>query len=536
MLLCLPAAGAPPAAASTRQRSMVEDNLSLMMNPSGTLDRLRLLGVQQVRVSLYWNYVAPSPNSARRPRGFNAADPAAYPASNWAVWDAIVRGAARDGITIDLDPQGGAPRWAMGRGEPRGATNLVWEPSPVEYRLFLHALGERYSGNYDPALRRQVPGDPNDLPRVSFWSVWNEPDYGPSLAPQGVPGHLTVENSPRMYRNLVDAAWTALHQTGHGTDTILIGELAPRGKPYWGVFSGMKPLPFLRAMYCVDSHYRQLRGGAAAIRGCPTTAGASRAFRAQNPGLFQASGLSDHPYMRWYPPNREAQPDPDYSTLGEIGNLQRAIDRLERVYGSFARLPLWDTEFGYITDPPKHHDQYPWVSPATAAYYMNWAEYLSWRNPRLQSFNQYLFRDPEPATAATDWGGFASGLLTYGGAQKPTYSAWRLPLYLPQTTGRRGAALEVWGCVRPALYALVDMGTPQAVQIQFAPSTGTNFRTLRTVTLQASSSSCYFDVRVAFPSSGAVRLVWDYPTLDQQFGNFSVPQPAYSRRVQITLR
>src|SRR5207302_1510980 len=99
--------------------------------------------------------------------------------------------------------------------------------------------------------------------------------YGPSLAPQGVPGHLTIENSPRIYRALLDSGWNALHGTGHGGDTILFGEVAPRGAPTWGVFSGMKPLIFLRALYCLDSHYHTLRGLAAAQRGCPTNASGS---------------------------------------------------------------------------------------------------------------------------------------------------------------------------------------------------------------------------------------------------------------------
>lgn len=525
-----------PATASSSQGSIVEANGSLMQDPSATLARLRLLGVQQVRLSLYWSYVAPDAGSRRPPRHFDASDPASYPAGNWAMWDAIIRDAVSDGIAIDLDAQGAAPRWAMGRGEPRGATNLNWEPSPGAYREFVHALGERYSGSYDPALGRLAPGDPDDLPRVSFWEVWNEPDYGPSLSPQGVPRHLTVENSPRMYRNLVDAAWTSLHQTGHGADTFLWGELAPRGKPFWGVFSGMKPLPFLRAMFCVDSNYRPLRGAAAAIRGCPTTPAGTRAFRALNPALFEATGVSDHPYMRWYAPNHEAQPDPDYSTLGEMRNLERALDRLQHVYGSHARLPIWDTEFGYLTDPPKRHDQYPWVSLGTAAYYMNWAEYISWRDPRIRSFDQYLLYDPEPALPANDWGGFASGLLTYRGAQKPTYDAFRLPLYLPVTTQRRGSSLEVWGCLRPATYALLDTATPQTGEIQFEPAGSRAFQTLRIVTLWKATAGCYFEIRVAVPSSGTVRLAWTYPAQDAGLPPSVEGFTVYSRWVRVTVR
>ena len=157
---------------------------------------------------------------------------------------------------------GGAPRWARGPGRPAGNSNPNWEPSAAAFGQFVRAIATRYSGSYDPALGRTVPGGAGDLPRVGFWSIWNEPNYGPSLAPQGVPGNLGVENSPRMYRQMLDAAWAALSATGHGpaTDTILIGELAPRGANQWGVFSGMKPLVFLRALYCVSSAYRSLRG------------------------------------------------------------------------------------------------------------------------------------------------------------------------------------------------------------------------------------------------------------------------------------
>jgi len=549
----LTALRAAPAAASAGQQAMLEDDVQLLANPAATIDRLRMIGVARVRLAVRWYYIAPNPHSRRPPRGFDGADPAAYPSGNWAVWDEIVEKAHDAGIALDLDPMGGAPDWALGPGRPRGATNPNWEPSPRQYEAFVHALGVRYGGSYNPVLGRVTPGDPRDLPRVSFWSVWNEPDYGPSLAPQGVPGHLTIENSPRMYRQLVDAAWTALHQTGHGRDRFIFGEIAPRGQAYSGVFSGMKPLVFLRAMYCVDSGYRQLRGSAAAARGCPTTAAGSRRFRSQHPALFGATGISDHPYMRWYRPNHEVSPDPvngsattDYSSLAVIANLERSIDRLQRAYGSRRRMSIWNTEFGYITTPPKHDNQYepapphhyPWVTQATAAYYDNWAEYMSWRDPRIASFFQYLLHDPQPATRATDWGGYASGLLSYDYRQKVTYSAWRLPLYLPRTSARRGRSLEVWGCLRPARYAILDTSQAQTVAIQLQSASRGAWHTVQTVSIARPSQSCYFDVRVKFPSSGTIRLGWSYPAQDPNLGYLDPVEPhaVVSRGIRITLR
>ena len=535
------------ARAATGQISIFQDDPRLDKDPATTLGRMRLLGAQVVRVAVPWYYIAPDINSEQPPVGFNATDPADYPAVKWGLWDEIVTDAHAEGMTVDFDLMGGAPRWALGPGRPAGNTNPNWEPNAADFGAFVRAVGTRYSGDYDPSTGTISPGDPNDLPRVNFWSVWNEPDYGPSLAPQGVPGHLRIENSPRMYRNLLDAAWSSLAATGHGpsTDTILFGELAPRGESYWGVFSGMTPLDFMRNLYCVDSNYHELRGAAARERGCPTTVAGSRQFRAQNPALFEATGVSDHPYMRWYPPNHELNPDPvnhlstrDYTSLGVIGNLTRAMDRLVGAYGSGVRFPVYDTEFGYITSPPKHSPdpdvrstKVYYLSPTVAAGYMNWAEYISWRNPRVRSFDQYLLYDIERPTKGNDWGGFASGLLTWTGVQKATYYAWRLPLYLPVTTAQKGHSLEVWGCVRPATYGSLDTGSPQTADIQFAPGSSGQYTTIQTVTIPP-GATCYFDQRLTFPSSGTVRLTYTYPPGDALLGNGAI---VVSRTVRVTV-
>jgi hypothetical protein len=353
-------------------------------------------------------------------------------------------------------------------------------------------------------------------------------------------------HAPEMYRGLVDAAWAGLHSSGHGSDRILFGEVAPRGNPnplkpksVWGVFAGIKPLPFLRSMSCVDSSYRELRGTAAAVVGCPTTPAGSNAFRARNPALFGASGFSDHAYSRYFPPNVELKNDPGYSSLADIGQLERALDRLTGVYGSKTKFPIWNTEYGYITSPPKHSPDRSsspieyYVSPATAAAYLNQAEYISYKNPRIMSFMQYLLQDASPATKATDYGGFASGLETFQGTHKATYAAWRMPLYLPRTKTGADASLEVWGDVRPAFYALTDVGavSVEGAQIQFAPGRrGGTFETIDTVPL--TNPHGYFDTHVVFPGNGRVRLAWVYPDDD------SLLMPGseiYSRTVSISV-
>lgn len=535
------------ASANTGQIEMFQDDSRLLADPSSTLQQLRDLGVGVIRVSLHWDAIAP----AQRTAGFAADDPAGYP--GWAPYDEIVQDARQDGIVIDFSLGGPAPQWATGSGLPAsGGFAGVWKPSASSFRQFVQAAGTRYSGTYDPALGTSVPGDPNDLPRVSFWEIWNEPNFGGDLAPQAIKGSR-VPASPVMYRSLLDAGWSGLQSTGHGRDTIVIGNLdargqsarpapgAPQGLP--GNFGATKPMQFVRSLYCLDSNYKQLRGGAAAVVGCPTNAAGSRRFRSAHPALFRASGFATHPYPVNRPPTEANSADPDYTEFSNLPRFAAALDRIQRIYGSGTHFRIYNNEYGYITNPPNHsltplnpHGQF--LSPSTTAFYMNWAEYLSWRNPRIASTMQYLLYDPNPRQAP-EFGGFASGLIFYGGKRKPAYDAYRLPLFLPTTTARSSRQnLEVWGCLRPAHFARLDTGKPQQVQIQYQRGSHGAFTTRRTVTV--TNTRGYFDLRMAFPASGSVRLAWTYPSDDAMLSQGKVT-PAegatvYSRTVRVTVK
>ena len=522
------------ASASVKEVSIIQDSTFMLKDPARTLSTFRALGVRMVRVIVVWAQIAPNFKARTAPRGFDAADPAAYPAANWGPYDQMVRLAADDGIELDFTLSGGAPRWAEGPGIPPAAVDnpfWAWRPSARDFGLFVRAIGRRYSGSYIP------PGQSSPLPRVSFWALWNEPNFGEDLGPQAVNGSR-ISVAPGMYRSLVAQGWNALRATGHGGDTILVGEFAPRGlsalgspsRPQGlpGQFGQTKPLRFLRTLYCVDSAYRWLRGSAARAVGCPATAAGSRRFRAQNPGLFDASGLADHPYPQNQRPTIELSHDPDIAPFPRLPNLERAIDRALRAYGSRRRLAIWDTEYGYITHPSNRG---AYVSPATAAYYINWAEYLSWKQPRVASTMQYLLYDPPLFPVLPGDGGFTSGLLFAGGRPKPAYASYRLPLYLPVTSTRPGHAAEVWGCVRPARYAILDTGQPQVAQIQFAPRAGGGYRALLTV-LVRDPDNCYFDLRIRLPGSGTVRVAYTYPSGALGLGGKTV----YSRSVAVTLR
>jgi hypothetical protein len=404
----------------------------------------------------------------------------------------------------------------------------------------VRALGARYSGSFVPH------GSSTPLPHVGMWELFNEPNTGMALGPEAIDGSQ-VAAAPRMYRALADGAWSALQATGHNHDTILIGGLGsegyqappsrkyPQGLP--GTYGEMAPLAFVRELYCLDPSYHRYLGRPASLRGCPTTRAGYAHFRAQNPVLFSASGFSDHPYNLTkpdLPPNRSGTDNPSWAEFSQIPHLETALDRILRSYGSGKYMPIWNTEYGYITCPPncKSSD----VSPTTAAAYINWAEYLSWRDPSSANTMQFLLYDPNPNVGVSEHGGFADGLVFYHGMPKPDYYAYRMPIFLPFTHFRRGRALEVWGDVRPAPYAVIDKDGPQFATIQFQRTGSSTWTTLKT--LQVTDRHGYIDTFITFPSSGSVRISWTYPPSDVALKSTLITNSngtIYSRSVSVTM-
>ena len=138
---------------------------------------------------------------------------------------------------------------------------------------------------------------------------------------------------------------------------------------------------------------------------------------------------------------------------------------------------------------------------------MNWAEYISWNDPRVASWDQYLLTDPPPPS------NFDTGLEFANGKPKdPMYDAFRMPLYLPNATGKKDQALEVWGCVRPA-HCCCSSKAPQVARSSSSPRSGGAFKTVERVTI--TDKYGYFDTPVTFPSSGSVRIAWSSPSAGQ---------------------
>ena len=191
----------------------------------------------------------------------------------------------------------------------------------------------------------------------------------------------------------------------------------------------------------------------------PADASGSQSFARENPALFAASGFAVHPYPQGdIPPNVVTPDEPDYADLAALPRLESTLDQVASAYGSAKRFPIYSTEFGYQTNPPEPIARA--IDPALAAIYLNWAEYLSWRDPRIASWDQYQLPDPRR-------GNFATGLEFANGTPKALYYAYRMPMFLPVKSASHGQSLEVWGGVRPARFARSETGRAQSVAIEF---------------------------------------------------------------------
>ncbi|MEA2497232.1 MAG: hypothetical protein QOJ29_5143, partial [Thermoleophilaceae bacterium] len=467
----------------------------------------KALGVDRIRVSVQWRLLAPNTGSEQKPSG-DSSDPAWYGQGKWDRYDRITQLAAKHGLGVLFSITGPSPLWVTGTPD-QNRTDVAdtWAPDAGEYGKFVTAIGRRYSGSYqdeheEPSVVPLLPPTKTKsppLPRVDSWSIWNEPNHGGWLTPQWN-GSPLVPQSPRLYRDLADAGWAALQNTGHANDTILLGETAPRGlNP--GLTRGLHPLQFIREMYCLDSKLHAYVGAAAEARGCPPTFDAA-AFVAAHPALFKASGWAHHPYSLTTAP-RVPDKNRDDATLSGVPRLTRTLDRAFATYGQAKRLPIMLTEYGYQTDPP---DPTIGVSFSRQAGWLDDATFLAYRNKRIASFAQFLLVDDGPIRQYKPddpryWGTFQSGLVTLQGKHKPSYSSFERPISLSPRRVKRGGKVRVFGQLRTA----AD-GQRLTAEVQFRARGSKTWGAVARVTV--GNTRGFVDTIVRAKRSGSYRISW----------------------------
>ena len=380
VLALLPAA----ASASARQYALFQDENLITENGgtrAGTLDEVRALGADMIKVQMNWATVAPG--TRRRPVGFDATDPAQYP--GWGRYDEVLAMAKARGFQVMFALAPPAPGWAT---PTRGDRTGVTRPSAREFGRFATAAARRYPG-------------------VDVWTLWNEPNHPGHLYPQSTRGGRPV--APHHYRAMVRAAVRGLTRGGVGRDPILFGELLPIGKAVSGPKRNIKPLRFLRAFF------------------------SGRAIS----GL---DGFAYHPYTRSGGP-LVREPSADDATIRSYGRVLRALDsaRARGKLRSKRKLPIWNTEFGFQTNPP---DPFGARLRSVPRFWSISELWLSYSNRRVKSISQYTMND-QPGDPSL----WQSGLrFANGAAKSDVYRNYRLPILVRQLGP---GAVEVRGATRP---------------------------------------------------------------------------------------
>jgi hypothetical protein len=388
------------ASASKTEWSIFEDHPLLVRSGvdvrEHTLDEIKAIGADTLRIEVKWAEVAPDAAARKKP-SFDASDPAAYP--GFFPYDDLVSRAVAKGFRVMITLAPDAPRWATAGG--RGGNYKV---SSTEFAAFARAVGTRYSGVF------------RGLPAVTVWSIWNEPNHIFFIKPRS--------QAPRIYRRLVERGVPALRSTAPAGSKVFVGELAPVGT----ATKVIGPLRFLQQWLCLDNRFKRLRGAQARAQGC-------RGFR-----KVSANGFAHHPYG----PTGAVYQNKDIINMASIKRLASALDKAGRAGRITRGLPIYNTEFGFQTNPP---DPFVSTSPARQAELLNEKEEFSYRYSRLKSYSQYLLDDDpsRPGPSALRWAGFQTGLRFSSGGAKPAYEAYKLPIVVH----RRGGGVRIWGHVRP---------------------------------------------------------------------------------------
>jgi hypothetical protein len=280
---------------------------------------------------------------------------------------------------------------------------------------------------------------------------------------------------------MVRAGIRALRATGHGADQMLLGETSPIGRVTGRLVT--RPIPpatFIRTLLCLDAAGKRLRGKAA------------RRARCGHFAPLRVTGFAHHPYTRGgsKPPLTRGNAEMEI-TIASSGRLERLLDAAAKRDRIPAGLPIHYTEYGFQTTPP---DLVFGVPPARQAEYMNQSDWIAYRDARIRTVAQYKLVDDTAVSS------FQSGVRFWDDTTKPSYDAYRLPLWV----SRKGSAhLRVYGQVRP-----LARGARTRVELQNAALGGGEFRTVARIAVRSANGTF---LRTVPRREGRWRLRWTPP-------------------------
>jgi hypothetical protein len=356
-LLVAGLAAAGPAQAKRGMAVTIQDDAMFLydgyagsISRTQALDKAAALGVTRIRTNLSWAKVLGAQADNRRaPK---------HPKYDWGPTDRLIDDAAQRGMRVQITLAGFAPAYAT-RNHKVG----VVAPSARRFGQFANAAAKHFGK------------------RVKSWSVWNEPNIKPQLAPLG--------RAPKIYRALYLAGYKAVRKHSKRAQ-ILFGET----NPYGIKGRATDPLTFLRKATCVNARYRKARKCKRLV----------------------ADGYAHHPYDWKHRPTFH-YPGKNNATIGTLSHLTKALTKLRRAGALSTRrhrtLPVDLTEFGYYATGTRK------LPERKRARYLVKGFKIAYHNRHVRSMLAYLLVVPPVASS------FPMGLIEPNGTNLRSYTSLR---------------------------------------------------------------------------------------------------------------
>lgn len=444
---------AAPASAAGPQVGIADDRI--MQAGGSDADKAvaewKKLGIDDVRLLVYWNQIAPGDKSRTKPANFDADNPN-DPQYSWYVVDQAVNRIKAAGLSVTLNVTGPGPYWSSSVPSRRKG---AYKPKSAEYANFSEAVALRYGGSVDRYI------------------LWNEPNLNKWLSPQSSckRGKCTPV-SPHLYRNLVRAGYAAIKANDSRAE-IVVGALGPRGKEQRTWKSTMHPMLFLRHFGCRSDSFKRIRSGSC------------KRFRAAT-----IDGFGVHPYSFRAP--ERPNPGSDSLSIAQLPNLIRTLDRLKRaraVRSTTRKIGVFIDEYGYQTRP---QDPFSGITTSQQNTYLQRAAYHAWRTRRVKLFTQYLWEDE---INRVNW---QSGLRDKRGRAKLSVRYFDTPFAVDS------ARNKLWGQVRPGTRWTVRVEQKRGGTWRLIKSRRTDSRGYWSLTRRVSRGT-YYRFRAGSYVSQAVR-------------------------------
>ncbi len=408
--------------------------------------RMKAAGAKYVRITVDWSAIAPAGEA--KPAGFDASNPN-DPLYNWAGLDALMLEIVNAGLQPILEMQR-APIWAQGTTSSRPDTPGGFRPNATEFGNFTRAAAERYSGG---------GGVYGELPRVRYWSVWNEPNLTAFLSPQLSGGKVFA---PTMYRSLVNAASTSIHSV-HADNVVIAGETSPYGAP---AVKRTKPLDFMEKTLCISEKWNSQ----AKIWTYKSSCKSKTSFDV----------WAHHPYTEGGP-TRKGRLRGNVS-LGDLPDMRKVLNTALAAghVRSKQKARLWVTEFSWDSRPPDPEG----VAPQLLARWVSHALYQAWSSG-VSNFLWFIIRDMPYSQSYYQSGlYYASPSGIEADTPKPALRAFRFPFVaFPDQTGK----VLIWG------------RTPnsRSAKLLIQRKSGAGWRTVKTMTANRTG---IFKTKIARPA------------------------------------